>query len=460
MRKRRVRCGAAVLVLPVAMGLIACRVLPADEPKGRAHGLRAGLADRDITPDRRVPMWGYGARHDRLSEGVLDRLKARALVIRAGDVAIAIVALDLGRGPTPGMMARIRSAARSRGIGHVLVCGSHTHHGPVIELTDAPGAGKGKFDDAVAYAKQLPDRISEAILEADGRCTPARIGWAWRDLNLNRNRQTKRPEKPTDPRLTVIRLDGEDGSTIATIVHFTAHPVLTPEDLYQFSADYPGYLRARVEEATHAPSLFLQGAAGDQSANPPPGVRGARAYGERLADEAIGLARGIVPAGPKAPTLAVAEDRFRFASRVNFKGAMTFLAYSRAFFPELVRNFFREMEDGIDAEMTTAVIGSELALVGIPGEPFSQHAVRLRQRSYLPCTLVLGYCNGHVLYLPTIEAVSEGGYGADAQVSPAAIGAGEAMMDRALIRIYTLVGKLPAGTPSVEPARDAGGAAR
>ena len=37
-----------------------------------------------------------------------------------------------------------------------------------IELTDQPGFGKGKFDDAVAYARELPDRIVAAILEADG----------------------------------------------------------------------------------------------------------------------------------------------------------------------------------------------------------------------------------------------------------------------------------------------------
>ena len=56
--------------------------------------------------------------------------------------------------------------------------------------------------------------------------------------------------------------------------------------------------------------------------------------------------------------------------------------------------------------------------MGVPGEPFCQHAVRLRQRAYLPTVLVFGYCNGHLLYFPTIEAASEGGYGADPQVSP------------------------------------------
>ena len=88
--------------------------------------------------------------------------------------------------------------------------------------------------------------------------------------------------------------------------------------------------------------------------------------------------------------------------------------------------------------------------MGVPGEPFCQHALRLRQRAYLPSVLVFGYCNGHLLYFPTIEAASEGGYGADPQVSPIAIGAGEAMMNQALINIYRLVGKFP-DQPAAEP---------
>ena len=53
-------------------------------------------------------MWGYGARHDRLSEGVIDRLQAKALVIEAKGSKLAIVGMDLGRGPTPAMMEKIR----------------------------------------------------------------------------------------------------------------------------------------------------------------------------------------------------------------------------------------------------------------------------------------------------------------------------------------------------------------
>jgi len=409
------------------------------------------MAERDITPARPVPMWGYGARHDRLSEGVIDRLRAKALVIQAGTSKMAVVGMDLGRGPTPSMMERIRAGVAPRGIAHVLICGSHTHHGPVIELTDQPGFGKGKFDDAVAYARELPDRIVAAILEADGNLQPARIGVASRDLNLNRNRHTKRPERPTDPRLTVIRLDRvEGGSPIGILVHYTAHPVLTPGEVLKFSADYPGYLQAHVEKELKAPCLFIQGAAGDQSTNPPEGKREPRSYGELLGAQALELARDLKSSTPRQPSLAATVDRFEFTSRVNFKSSITFLLYARSFFPELIRNFFHEFDHGLRPEVTTVVLNGDLAIVGVPGEPFCQHAVRLRQRAYLPTVLVFGYCNDHLLYFPTIEAASEGGYGADPQVSPIALGAGETMMNQALISIYRLVGKFP-GQPVSEP---------
>ena len=83
------------------------------------------------------------ARHDSPSKGTLDPLMAKAIVIAAGSEKVALVGIDLGRGPTEAMMKKIREEiAAKAGIKHVLITGSHTHHGPVIELIDEPGLGK------------------------------------------------------------------------------------------------------------------------------------------------------------------------------------------------------------------------------------------------------------------------------------------------------------------------------
>ena len=62
-------------------------------------------------------------------------------------------------------------------------------------------------------------------------------------------------------------------------------------------------------------------------------------------------------------------------------------------------------------------------------------------RSRAAKTLFFGYCNGHHLYFPTIEAAAEGGYGADASVAWVELGAGESMIDKALINIYSMMEK-------------------
>lgn len=426
-----VACSVWLLVLSTAV---------AEEPD-----FRVGFAKRDITPQAPVPMWGYGDRHDLLSQGTVEPLLAKAVVIEAGSERLAIVGMDIGRGPTTAMMEQIRTAvAEQAGIGHVMIAGSHTHHGPVIELTDREGFGKGKFDDAVAYSKRLPEMLVEAIVEAQRNAVPARIGVAKKDLELNRNRHTKRAPKPTDPMLAVIRFDDLTGKPIAVIANFAAHPVTMDTMVLKFSPDYPGALQRRVEESLATNCVFMQGASGDMSPNR--GALNGQQFGETLGDHVVELARAIETKTPAKPSLQAKVDRFHFTSRVDFKNLILVALFEKAFFPELVKNYADEFAEGIEPEMTTVLLNGDLALVSGSGEFFCNHANRLKQRSYVNDTLFFGYCNGHHMYFPTIEAASEGGYGGDATVSPVEVGAGEQMMNQALINLYTMLGKFPPDT--------------
>jgi len=434
---------SAVLVGLLVLWTSARPVRGDDSPAEAQAIFRAGAAGADITPEGHLPMWGYGARHAMLSDGALDPLLARAVVIAAGNDKLALVGMDLGRGPTEAMMQQIREALREKaGIEHVLICGSHTHHGPVIELTDREGFGRGKFDDAVAYAEKLPGMLIDVILRADAALQPARIGVAKKDLDYNRNRHTKRRPKPTDPMLAVVRLDRLDGQPIVVIANYAAHPVMTNVRILKFSADYPGFMRRKVEAELGAPCVFMQGAAGDMSPNPGEDRHGPQAFGEALAEHVIELSRAAKTKVPEQPSVQGKVDRYLFASRVDFNNPWIKLAFGRAFFPELVRNFLGQLQAGIPAELNTVVLNHEIAIVGGSGEFFCNHANRLKQRCYLPTTLFFGYCNGHELYFPTIEAASEGGYGADETVSPVQLGAGERMMDDALVNIYSMLGRL------------------
>ena len=102
----------------------------------------------------------------------------------------------------------------------------------------------------------------------------------------------------------------------------------------------------------------------------------------------------------------------------------------------------REYREGIRPHLTTALFDSRIGIVGVSGEFFSSHALQLKRRARLDHLLFLGYCNDYQQYFPTIEAVAEGGYGADTTVAPAEIGAGERVMDQTLIDLLELQGKI------------------
>jgi neutral ceramidase len=404
---------------------------------------KVGAARRDITPKEPVPMWGYGDRHATLSTGTLDALHADAVVIQAGTNKVAIVGLDLGRSPAEKSLQNIRQRIKAEsGIEYSFVSGSHTHHGPVLELTDETDKGKGKFDAALRYYKEMEDSISAAIIEANKKLTPAKMAIGSTRLEgFNRNRHSKLEPKPSDRDLGIMRFDDSSGKVIAVLVNFTAHPTMIPSETLKFSADYVGAMKTTVEKELGGLAVFMQGAAGDQSVD-----RGTNSgyqdFGQALGREVIKMASNLQTVEVTSPSLVVKEDRFRFSSRTDLSNPQLRVAYSAAFFPELIGNFIDEYADGIRPRLTVALLNGDVALVGASGEFFSNHSLRLKERARVKQLFFFGYCNGYHQYFPTIEAVAEGGYGADNRVAPVAVGGGEEMMNRALLWLYQMRGKI------------------
>ena len=406
--------------------------------------LKAGAAKRDITPQEPVPMWGYGERHAELSNGTLDPLQAAAVVLQVGSRKLAIVGLDLGRSPSEKSLQRIRDRIKSEaGIEHSFIAGSHTHHGPVLELSDEKGKGKGRFDAAIRYYQQMEDGIVAAIVEADKSLVPAKLASGANEIDgFNRNRHTKLQPPPVDRTLAILRFD--DAATdkpIAVLVNFTGHPTSISAKTLEFSADYVGAMKRTVETEIGGTAIFMQGASGDISINK--GAHGDHvAFGQALGREVVKLASSLKPVITDKPSLEVKEERFRFDSRTDLNNPLVRVAYSVAFFPELVANFIEEYADGVRPRLTVALLNRDIALVGASGEFFCQHAMRLRERARTSQLFFFGYCNGYHQYFPTIEAAAEGGYGADNQVAPAEVGAGERLMNTALTWLFHMQGKL------------------
>ena len=211
----------------------------------------------------------------------------------------------------------------------------------------------------------------------------------------------------------------------------------------EFSADYPGHMMRAVEAEAGGVCIFMQGAAGDLSALPD-GGRSAERMGSQLAAEVLTALSEMQPVAVADARVASREDDFQFASRVDFSSPLALAAYSQAFYPEIVEAAAVEFADGVRPHLTTvflAGVGFEVAFAGVSGELFCDLGLRLKARAPAP-TMVFGYCNGHQLYFPTIEAAAMGGYGGDSTVAPIEVGGPEAMIDRALIRIFEMRGDL------------------
>lgn len=98
-----------------------------------------------------------------------------------------------------------------------------------------------------------------------------------------------------------------------------------------------------------------------------------------------------------------------------------------------------------DVGLLTVIVGHDLALVAIPGEPFIQHQLDLTSQSPVANTFILGLAyhgqgTPFVVYIPTVRAVKEGGYGAT-ECSFLAADAGEKLVSEAVMRLRELTAK-------------------
>src|SRR5205085_8431208 len=93
-----------------------------------------------------------------------------------------------------------------------------------------------------------------------------------------------------------------------------------------------------VETETGVPCLFLQGASGDLSANPPEGIKGPDEFGKRLGEDVLKLAATIRMTNRKdgEPSLLTAREELEFSCVVKISNDAVKFALGQAFFPELV----------------------------------------------------------------------------------------------------------------------------
>jgi neutral ceramidase len=419
-----------------------------------AGAMRAGAAKADITPPGGELLWGF---EDRLkpATGTIDPLYARVLVLEVGDKRLALVTLDLGRSFGPASLGHLReSAKRSSRISCLLVAASHTHSAPIVDDEYKNGTP--------AWERAALEKIGQAIQEAAQGMVEARIGTGTGVAYIGHNRLrvnsdgsvswfernlTRVPTAPVDPTVSVLRVDRMDGSPIAILTNYACHPVVFGSDNLRYSADFPAVMNRVVEEkfGGRTLSFFLQGAPGDINpyfAVTPLDQDAAKERdwtGERLGREAARVAAEIHTAANPQPSIEFAEEslpvRLRWEPGKFRAALLKFLGPRGEIDAALIKPEFQ-------LPVTTVLIDKQIALATMPGEPFVEFQMNWRDRCPVPAAFLLGYTNGYYGYFPTIAAASRGGYGAASAATWVEPGAGEHIVDRAVTRIYEMLGKL------------------
>ena len=414
----------------------------------RSQTLEAGVERVDITPPSGFALMGYPG-SGRIAEGTRDPLYARVLVLRAGATRLALVDLDLIFAFGPSYMAQLREATR-QDVSNLLVAAIHTHSGP--NPFSSPSSPEGAWETA-AVAK-----VAEAVRKASASLVPARLGVGYGSALIGHNRLRVEHDGSVtwfekdwsgatigtvDPTVAVLRIDDMSGSPLAVLVNYACHPVIYHRDSRLYSADFPGVMTGVVEKALGGKPLcfYLQGGAGDINVDhaSSPLQQGAVEFcqqaGTELGRVAAGVAQRIQTAASADPSIQVADDTLTFKPRWDAQ-------QWQASDPEHAKMIAAHTKATYELPVMTVLVNRQIALVAMPGEPFVEYQMQWRARCPAHDCLFLGYSNGSFGYFPTIRAAAWGGYGASHSSTWIEVGAGDQMLNHALVRTYEMLGRL------------------
>lgn len=415
--------------------------------------LQAGVARTDLTPYWGVELTGWGYYMGRRWQRVQDPLRATALVAEnEGHVAV-VIALDL-MVIDAAFTSRTRSMIlEATGIAPetVLLTCSHSHNAP------AAGGLLGVGECDPFYEDWASRQAATAAILAWNHRQPASFRSAScdvPDISFNRTR----PNGVVDSRLTVLRVDRADGTPLAVVANFGAHPTVATElRPWDVSRDIPGVVCDGLETAfPGATALYIQGACGDTNFH--------REYmtetrwhepGERLVTAATQLLReanqgtSVVRADQRTAVLPTrrwteeelmigrreAERRLAAKDTSNWRDTIGRSMTNRP--DDMIRRhggdewkavaamsrFHIEWTDKmlLDYQTRPEVLETEVqalrfgdvGIVANSSEFFSPFAIDVRERSPMPHVMMACYSNGRIGYLPDehdITARSYAGY--------------------------------------------------
>ena len=421
--------------------------------------LNVGFAKVNINPPLGIDVRGYFI--ERYAKGFLDDLEVNTLILSCDDKKIAFICADLCGFSTPDSIDARKIVAEKTGIPFdcIFLSATHTHTGP----QNNTAANSPNIEMIKEYAKFLYDRIADSVQMALADIKPAKMGYITgyapeRVAYIRRykmkdgstmtcppinNPEIDHPIGELDQRVHVLRFDQVDGKSIV-IVNYGVHADTINGEM--IASDFPGWMRRTLDKALDGVEcIFIPGAQGDvgsTNVNPKDGDMNdteisfdnemkspgmARFVGRALAGTVLQVYDKvhyidvdnidivqkdiIIPANVPDPKDLPLARKYK---ELHDAGKDDEIPYEAMELTTVVAEAARmcNLADGpenFELSLTGVKIGN-IALVGIPGEPFTDIGVGIKKADgwtmIMPCALT----NGGMGYFPMMSAYDEGGY--------------------------------------------------
>ena len=359
-------------------------------PLGRAFAaFRAGVAVRDVTPAKLLPVSG-GVGSSRPTTQKIGALTVRALVLENHGVRVAICSTDfLG---FPGVLCdRVRGRVSGIAPENILIGATHNHSAPdCYGFPDQSGSTSADL----AYIEDVCLKLADAINEAVEHLQPARVkiatGKAQGKIAYNYY-----AERLYDPRCSVVQVLDVAGEPVASLISYACHPEVIGPGQGILCPDFVGPLYDRIEERGAGTGVFMNGALGGMvtaDCRGPDG-RDVQTWGEctrighLLADEAI----RIVADAP------IQEDPVLFcgATTVDFPIENEMLLAVVKLSP---LGFTLNDRGGVSTQVNVVNLGNAQMLT-IPGEALPNIGYYLKRKMHGEHNLLFGLTNDAFGYI-------------------------------------------------------------
>ena len=381
-----------------------------------------------------------------IPSGVLDDVYARIGIIRASDDPVLVLAVDtLGFGVAE--ISALENVIRNAtGISptRTLITGSHSHSAPILCPVDLFGGFSPYFDG-------LCDRVGELAANLLSHMEPATLSFGKSSCDFNVNRRVITPEGTcvsgpnpdgvVDKSVPIVACHRADGSLAGVFFSYCCHPtiLLGPE----VSGDYPGQTQLALE-ARHRESvaLYLPGMFGNVRPNLSEDGRfrkgtpiDALRCGSQLADAVDNALQDCKPISVDTihtrrlrrplpldkplshqtlDEIAAQAVKSVQVSDAEKAGRSAYYAGNQLAMRQWVQQIRLEETEqrvprAVDYTFSRWDIG-DVHWITFSGEFFLEYGLYAQSLLGADRTFTLGYTQGCQTYVPTAQALVEGGY--------------------------------------------------